>query len=141
MNNSYNKNNNFNTNVQRKEPFNINIDWYEKAKKVIENNMNVKSKITSNQIRNILNICVNVKNELDKNDNGTLTNEEINIVKYAKIKIIYQIAREGNKDFFDNAQLEDRLDYIKTKKDYDNFLKYIEALVAYHKFFEKNGGK
>ena len=133
MNNFNNRNTNIN--VQEKKPFNINIDWYEKAKKVIESD---KNQITSNQIRNILNICVNVKNELDKNNNEILTNDEINIIKYAKIKLIYQIAREGNKGFFDEAQLEERLDYIKTKKAFDDFLKYIEALVAYHKF---KGGK
>lgn len=138
-NNKYNNNRvNYQVNYQEKAPFNINIDWYEKAKKVITEG---KNKITANQLRNILSVCVNVKNQLDRNNNETLTNDEINIVKYAKIKLIYQVAREGNKEFFSNAQLEERIDYIKTKKDFDDFLKYIEALVAYHKFYDKNGGK
>ncbi len=63
-------------------------------------------------------------------------------IKYLKIKMAYQIGRNGNrwgnpvKDFADKAGLMDEIDDIKDSvKAYQVFAKYMEALVAFHKFY------
>ena len=66
-------------------------------------------------------------------------------IKYLKVKLAYQIGRNNNrgknpvKDFAEKAKLMEWIDEIKDSvKAYENFAHYVEALVAYHKFY---GGK
>ena len=61
-------------------------------------------------------------------------------IKYLKVKIAYQAGRErAVRDFVQKAELTKRIDEIGTDlSKYKEFAKYIEALVAYHKFY---GGK
>ena len=65
-----------------------------------------------------------------------MTTELANEIKYLKIKLVYQAGREASvKDFVDKAELLSMIDAIQndTKK-YEEFARYIEALVAYRKF-------
>ena len=61
-------------------------------------------------------------------------------IKYLKVKIAYQAGRErAVRDFVQKAELTKKIDDIGTDLSiYKEFAKYIEALVAYHKFY---GGK
>ncbi len=66
-------------------------------------------------------------------------------VKFLKVKLAYQIGRaeskRGNpiKDFEREAQLMRRIDAIGDDiRKYEDFALYMEALVAFHKFY---GGK
>jgi CRISPR-associated protein Csm2 len=61
-------------------------------------------------------------------------------IKYLKVKIAYQAGRErAVRDFVQKAELTKKIDEIGTDlSKYKEFAKYIEALVAYHKFY---GGK
>ena len=61
-------------------------------------------------------------------------------IKYLKVKIAYQAGRErAVRDFVQKAELTKKIDDIGTDlSKYKEFAKYIEALVAYHKFY---GGK
>lgn len=61
-------------------------------------------------------------------------------IKYLKVKIAYQAGRErAVRDFVQKAELTKKIDDIGTDlAKYKEFAKYIEALVAYHKFY---GGK
>ena len=63
-------------------------------------------------------------------------------IKYLKVKIAYQAGRDKNKivkNFVEKAKLFERIDKIGNSfAEYENFARYIEALVAYHKFY---GGK
>ncbi len=60
-------------------------------------------------------------------------------VKYLKVKLAYQSAKDNSgsvKDFVEKARLKDCLDKIGTDlRRYEDFAHYIEALVAYHKFY------
>ena len=60
-------------------------------------------------------------------------------VKYLKVKLAYQSAKDNSgsvKDFVEKARLKDCLDKIGTDlRRYEEFAHYIEALVAYHKFY------
>ena len=61
-------------------------------------------------------------------------------VKFLKVKLAYQATRNSAvRDFVEQARLWDCLDKIgRDMKRYNDFARYIEALVAYHKFY---GGK
>ena len=71
-----------------------------------------------------------------------LTPELAAEVKFLKVKLAYQAGKDqrGNvRDFVEKAQLRQRLDRIGTSiRAYENFARYMEALVAYHKF---HGGR
>lgn len=77
--------------------------------------------------------------------NDTLPVELQAQIKYLKVKLAYQIGRNrstwGNpvEDFEKEAGLISLIDGIKSStKEYEKFAHYIEALVAFHKFY---GGK
>ena len=59
-------------------------------------------------------------------------------VKYLKVKLVYQAARNRGTvgDLADKAQIKERLDRIgMDMKKYEEFAHFMEALVAYHKFY------
>lgn len=59
-------------------------------------------------------------------------------VKYLKVQLAYQAAREPKKvqPFVETARLKERIDGIGTDlRAYEDFAHYMEALVAYHKFY------
>ena len=59
-------------------------------------------------------------------------------VKYLKVQLVYQAAREPKKvqPFVETARLKERIDAIGTDlRAYEDFAHYVEALVAYHKFY------
>ena len=59
-------------------------------------------------------------------------------VKYLKVKLVYQAARNRGTvgDLAEKAQLKERIDQIGADmKRYEEFAHFMEALVAYHKFY------
>lgn len=107
--------------------------------------------VTTSQIRKFL-TAVNTVTEkvnaykLEKTDDyDTLPVELQAQIKYLKVKLAYQIGRNRSKwgnpveDFEKEAGLISLIDGIKSStKEYEKFAQYIEALVAFHKFY---GGK
>lgn len=101
--------------------------------------------LTTSQIRKFLS-AVNVINnrvlayKAQNYQSAALSVELTNEIKYLKVKLAYQAGREKNvKDFLAKAKLFDKIDEIgNSLKRYEEFAKYIEAIVAYHKFA---GGK
>lgn len=101
--------------------------------------------LKTNQIRKILTAVNSLTGRIDvyKAQNGqtdVLPDDLAAEVKYLKVKIVYQAGREKSvKKFADDAGLIQRIDGIGTSiPKYEDFARYIEALVAYHKFY---GGK
>ena len=59
-------------------------------------------------------------------------------VKYLKVQLAYQAGRDPkrSKPFVETARLKERIDGIGTDlRAYEDFAHYMEALVAYHKFY------
>ena len=107
--------------------------------------------VTTSQIRKFLtavNTVIEKVNayKLEKTDDyDTLPVELQAQIKYLKVKLAYQIGRNRSKwgnpveDFEKEAGLISLIDGIKSStKEYEKFAHYIEALVAFHKFY---GGK
>ena len=119
--------------VKKAEDFVINKlfepNKYDPSKKEI--------KITTSQIRKFLSGINLLQNKMN-NEEETLSDETVSEIKYLKIKLAYQAGREKKiKVLYDNLVPE--IDNIgNSKKKFIEFSKYIEAIVAYHKFY---GGK
>ena len=60
-------------------------------------------------------------------------------VKYLKVKFAYQAGRNGMKavkDFGKEARIKEHIDRVGDSfREYQCFARYMEALVAYHKFY------
>lgn len=101
--------------------------------------------ITTSQIRKFLTAVNSVANKVTiykaKNQGiKELSDDLAAEIKYLQVPLVYQAGRERTvKDFINKTQLLERINSIGTSlKDFENFSKYIEALVAYHKYY---GGK
>ena len=102
--------------------------------------------LKTSQIRKFLTAVTLLSNrialEQAKNGQGTeLSDKLANEVKYLKIKIAYQAGRDNTrekavKNFFQKAGLSERIDRIGMDVEkFRQFARYVEALVAYHKFY------
>lgn len=117
-------------------PYEKDMDKLKYAEEIMKNMKNERNKLTTNQMRIILSLFVKVRNELEKNiTNNELTQDEIYQIKYIKIKLIYQAARMGNKDFIRNSYLEKMIDDVENRQDFYKLVDYVEALVAFQKYY------
>ena len=115
------------------------IEEKNENKETIENLVknNKDNMVTTTQLRQLLSNAVIVKNKislekLEKYDE--LTPELLKKVKYLLIKHTYQCGnklKEFDKEFKISKKLKD----IKTKKDFDDFYRYLEEIVAYVKYY------
>ena len=120
--------------VKKAEDFVINKlsepNKYDPSKKEI--------KITTSQIRKFLSGVNLLQNKMNE-EGEILSDETVNEIKYLKIKLAYQAGREKTREnkikvLYDNLVPE--IDNIgNSKKKFIEFSKYIEAIVAYHKFY------
>lgn len=104
------------------------------------------SMVTTSQIRRFLTAVNTVTGKVEqyRNENGkkeVLSPELVAQVKFLKVKLAYQIGRQGRfvADFAKEADLMAAIDSIGDDvKKYEEFARYVEALVAFHKYY---GGK
>ena len=125
----------------------------DRAEEVMRTLSQSKKMVTTSQIRKFLTAVNTVKEKIsmhrmnNKEEDDSLPVSLQAQIKYLKVKLAYQIGRNKNKKESENpveafekeAGLMKWIDEIKgSAKEYDKFSNYIEALVAYHKFY---GGK
>ena len=103
---------------------------------------NAPKMITTSQIRKFLIAVNSVANKVTifkAQNQGTkeLSDDLAAEIKYLQVPLVYQAGRErAVKEFINKTQLIDSINSIGTSlKEFENFAKYIEALVAYHKFY------
>ena len=110
--------------------------------------------VTTSQIRKFLTAVNRVNGKIDQFKNGNKSSasgripEDIQMdIKFVKVKLAYQIGRADSgrnranpvKEFADKSGLIGEIDKIGDSLErYENFARYVEALVAFHKFY---GGK
>lgn len=120
---------------------------HERIKSLMKNPKDNKIQVTTSQIRKILSAANSINNKLlaleanGKIKNDTLPEEIINDCLALKVLIVYQSAREKDskknyvKDFVEKTKLIEELDSVgNSATKLKQYFKYIEALVAYHKF-------
>lgn len=119
------------------------VDRAEKAIKkmiVVDKNGREKINLTTSKIRNILSLVSDLYNDAQRYRSEELSEDLYNRVQYLKMRMAYEAGRENTvKDFLEAADLLKEINKIgKSKKALLEFCHYMEALVAYHKFY---GGK
>jgi CRISPR-associated protein Csm2 len=96
--------------------------------------------VTTSKLRNLLAMTADIYNEV-MNNNGDRLSEEIGArIEYLRVRFLYEAGREtAVKSLVEEAGILQILKEIgNSKKNYILFNRYMEALVAFHKF---NGGK
>lgn len=96
--------------------------------------------VTTSKIRNLLAMTADIYNEVvdSNNSNGDkLSADIVGQINYMKIRFIYEAGREERvKDLIEAAEILDHLDEIRgSRAQYILFSRYMEALVAYRKFY------
>lgn len=104
--------------------------------------------LTTNQIRKFLTAVNTLTNKItlyrhQQEQTRALSEDLAKEVRFLKVKLAYQVARgnKGVKRFAEDTRLKAYIDTVGTDlKEYMAFAQFIEALVAYHKFYgEKEG--
>lgn len=96
--------------------------------------------LTTSQIRNILAVTADIYNEImnqTENTSDELSKDICARINYLKVRLVYESGRdESVKVFVEKAHLLQFLESVKgSKRAYLLFSRYMEALVAYHRFY------
>lgn len=120
-------------------------NFVEKAERAIKvtKEKNGKNELTTAQLRNILAMAADIYNDVMNESDKKLSKEIMGRIEYLKIRLIYNVGREKPKKTMENFVNEtELLDIISeigdSKQNFIMFHRYMEALVAYHKYY---GGK
>ena len=117
-------------------------NYVELAEKAI-NNLKKKNGelVTTSKIRNLLAMTADIYNQVVNLKEEKLSAELIGKINYMKIRFIYEAGREQQKEkrvkeLIEEADILTHIDEIKnSRKQYILFSRYMEALVAYRKFY------
>lgn len=96
--------------------------------------------VTTSKIRNLLAMSADIYNDVLNNKSNILDKDIIGRINYLKIRFVYEAGRDQKvKKLVERAEIIKIIDEIKDKKtNFILFNRYMEALVAYRKFY---GGK
>lgn len=112
------------------------------------NNHNPFGNLTTSKIRNILSLVNELYSEIVHLSSEEIPTEIVDRIRYIKVRLAYEAGRENSSNsrevrliekFIRENELIEAIDEIThSKKKYIRYSKYMEALVAYHRFL---GGK
>ena len=96
--------------------------------------------VTTSKIRHLLAMTADIYNDVVNSQDEKLSTDIVGRIKYMKIRFVYEAGRQAEvKKLVEQAGLLEHLDDIgNSRKQYILFSRYMEALVAYRKFY---GGK
>lgn len=120
------------------------VDLAEKAIKELKEKKDRRGRdiplVTTSKIRNLLAMTASIYNDVMICQTEELSKEIVGRINYMKIRFIYEAGREPKvKDLVLAAKIREHIDEIgNSRKQYILFSRYMEALVAYRKFY---GGK
>lgn len=115
-------------------------NYVDKAEKVIKSlnhtkdhrNNKIKFFLTTTKIRNLLNLTSNLFDESKVRSYKELADK----IAYLRVQFVYQAGRETSvKDLVEKAEILDALKEINNKESLQRFCRYMEALVAYFRFY------
>lgn len=110
------------------------VDYVDFAEKLMER----KSRdITTSKLRNILSLLMDVYNTEMLRTDGTVCQDSVVKLQMARIRMAYECGRDPKTKYFINdANL---IDWLKgagdSREKVLHYIHYVEALVAYHRFF------
>ena len=99
--------------------------------------------VTTTKIRNILSMAADIYDKTLQNPDSNLNDDIVSRIEYLRIRVIYECGRSNNRKrkgdvtvLVENAKI---LEYLKMingdKSRYILFYRYLEALVAFHRFY------
>ena len=93
--------------------------------------------VTTSKIRNLLAMTADLYNEVLALKEEKLPEDIIGRINYLKVRFVYEAGREPKvKDLVMNANILKYLyDIGGSRQQYIRFSRYMEALVAYHRFY------
>ena len=112
-----------------------------------ENNKNTKEEfymVTTTKLRNLLSMISDIYNDVVTPGSTEGNSDKLNAditkrINYLKVKVVYESGRDNSvRKFVDRANISKHLDDViksKSKADFILFCRYMEALVAYRKFY------
>ena len=114
-------------------------DWY----------LTQEPKITTTKIRGLLSGMSDIYNDVVRVEGEELPQDIVDRIQYLKVQFVYEYGRDkkdkkASKDkkdgpvgrFIKEAKILDKIDQIGTsKKKFIEMERYMEALVAYHRFY------
>lgn len=115
--------------------------YVDRAERVIREMIEVDKRrdFTTTKIRNILSIVSDLYNDVLRYRSETISEELYNRLQYLKMRMAYEAGRERIVEtFLKQSQLLREIEKVgRSKKALLEFCHYMEALVAYHKFYYK----
>lgn len=93
--------------------------------------------VTTSKIRNLLAMNADIYNQVLTKSSEKLDDEICERIEYLRVRFMYECGREPKvKEFVQQAEILEILKEIKqSKKNYLLFSRYMEALIAFHKYY------
>ncbi len=115
-------------------------DYTSKAEKVIQELRRERNfrNFTTSKIRNILSMVNEIYNDVLLEQEETLSQDVQDRILHLKVRLVYECGREQIvKTFCQKAQLQEIISAIgNSRSRFITFSRYMEALVAYHRFYD-----
>lgn len=122
-------------------------NYVDEAEKVIIKLKNLKDRngktvplVTTSKLRNLLAMTADIYNEVMNQHTDKISEDICSRIEYLRVRFLYEAGREkAVKSLVEEAGIIDVLRGVNgSKKKYILFNRYMEALVAFHKYY---GGK
>ena len=109
-------------------------DYVDEAEKIMQENYR---KITTSKLRNLLSLLMDVSNIETLRTEDTISEESAVKLQMARIRMAYECGRDRNvKEFVETAHMMPWLkDIGQSREKAIRYVHYLEAIVAYHRFF------
>ena len=121
------------------------MGYVEDAEKVFKDWYSTRDKkITTSKIRGLLSGMSDIYNDVVRVEGEELPQDIVDRIQYLKVQFVYEYGRDDKKDgsvrrFINESKILNKIYQIGTsKKKFIEMERYMEALVAYHRFY---GGK
>ena len=118
------------------------VDKAENAIKKLTEESRAKNKgqlkiVTTSKIRNLLAMTSDIYNQVLTYNSEKMDNDIVGRIEYLRVRVMYECGREPKvKEFVQKAEIIELLKEIgSSKKNYLLFSRYMEALVAFHKYY------
>lgn len=116
------------------------VDLAEACVQRLEKDKRGKMLLTTSKIRNLLSMISAIYNDVVRTNEDVLNEDIQERIQYLRMRFIYEAGRDGAvKNLLETAEISEMIAGIKNSKEKCLlFCRYMEAIVAYHKFY---GGK
>ena len=112
-------------------------DYVAEADKVMKYKL-AESKLTTSKIRNILAMFSEIYNEvMFDSESNELTEDSVSKINYMRVRLAYECGRDSDVKNFNKASnlIENIKSIGKNREQFILVFHYMEALVAYHRFY------